>query len=249
MKPTHPRTKNEAKVNAKSIKEIVEPAQTVGSEASVEAALEKMRARGNESSAVTDQGGKLLGSVSKNQMNRKVGGWGHDPHTVPVEPQVDKEVACCSEDQTIGEAEKVMIAAKVDEVPVVTQDKLVVGKVTLGAIAQKKHAATRRRPRAMARPLKRGKRRRRSAFVRQLPDYGATESGSQRSDVRCRRSEVGSRSFTEGNEGNEGYGNWEVRSKRPTSNVQRPTEENARSEEHAPNALDGQRKSTVNGDQ
>ena len=74
-------------------------------------------------------------------MNRKVGGLGHDPQTCPVEPQIDKDVACCSEDQTIGEAEKVMLAAKVDEVPVVTQDKLLVGKVTLGAIAQKKHAA------------------------------------------------------------------------------------------------------------
>jgi len=141
MKSTPAQPENDAKVDTKSVKEIVEPAQTVRSEASVEAALEKMRAQGIESSAVTDQGGKLLGSVSKNQMNRKVGGLGHDPHTVPVEPQVDKDVACCSENQTIGEAEKVMLAAKVDEVPVVTQDKLVVGKVTLGAIAQKKHAA------------------------------------------------------------------------------------------------------------
>src|ERR1700726_5002228 len=141
MKSTHLRPEKFAQVDTKSVKEIVEPAQTVRSEASVEAALEKMRAQGSESSAVTDHGGKLLGSVSKNQMNRKVGGLGHDPHTVPVEPQVDKDVACCSEDQTIGEAEKVMLDAKVDEVPVVTQDKLLVGKVTLGAIAQKKQAA------------------------------------------------------------------------------------------------------------
>jgi CBS domain-containing protein len=155
MKSTHRRPENDAKVDTKSVKEIVEPAQTVRSEASVEAALEKMRAQGSESSAVTDQGGKLLGRVSKNQMNRKVGGLGHDPHTFPVEPQVDKDAACCSEDQTIGEAEKVMLAAKVDEVPVVTQDKLLVGKVTLGAIAQKKHAAKGARLRSGR--LKRGK--------------------------------------------------------------------------------------------
>lgn len=142
MESTHRWPENDAEVDTKSVKEIVEPAQAIRSEASVEAALEKMRARGIESSAVTDQGGKLLGSVSKNQMNRKVGGMGHDPHTISVEPEVDRDVACCSENQTIGEAEKMMLAAKVDEVPVVTQDKLLVGKVTLGAIAQKKHAAT-----------------------------------------------------------------------------------------------------------
>ena len=141
MRSTDARPKTDAKVDTKSVKEIVEPAQTVRGEASVEAALEKMRAQGIESSAVTDQGGKLLGSVSKNQMNRKVGGLGHDPHTFPVEPQVDKDMACCSEDQTIGEAEKVMLAAKVEEVPVITQDKLLVGKVTLGGIVQKKNAA------------------------------------------------------------------------------------------------------------
>jgi CBS domain-containing protein len=141
MKSTHRRPEKNPKGDTKSVKEIIEPAQTVRGEGSVEAALKKMRAQGNESSAVTDQGGKLLGSVSKNRMNRKVGGWGHDPHTVPVEPQVKKDVLCCSENQTIGEAEKVMLAGKVDEVLVVKEDKLLVGKVTLGAIAQKKHAA------------------------------------------------------------------------------------------------------------
>ena len=97
-----------------------------------------------------------MGSVSKNRMNRKVGGLGHDPHTVPVEPQVDKDVPCCSENQTIGEAEKMMLAAKVEEVSVVTEEKLLVGKVTLGAIAQKKHAAKGARLRSGR--LKRGKR-------------------------------------------------------------------------------------------
>jgi signal-transduction protein with cAMP-binding, CBS, and nucleotidyltransferase domain len=141
MEPNHPRPKNDEKVETKSVKEIVEPATAVRSEASVEAALEEMRAHGDESSAVTDQDGKLLGSVSKNQMNRKVGGLGHDPHTAPVEPQVDKDAACCSDDQTIGEAEKVMLEAKVDEVPVVvTDDKVLLGKASLGAIAQKKDA-------------------------------------------------------------------------------------------------------------
>jgi CBS domain-containing protein len=138
MEPNHSRAKSDEKVEAKSIKEIVEPATAVTSELSVAAALEEMRATGDESAAVTDHGGKLLGGISKHQMNRRIGGLGHDPNAFPVEPQMEKNVARCCEDQTIGEAEKVMREAKVDEVPVVTEKKSLVGKATLGAIAQKK---------------------------------------------------------------------------------------------------------------
>jgi signal-transduction protein with cAMP-binding, CBS, and nucleotidyltransferase domain len=148
MEPNHSRAENDEKIEAKPVREIVEPATAVPHELSVEAALVEMRAKGDEAAAVTDQGGKLLGSVSKNQMNRKVGGFGHDPHTAPVEPEVDKDVARCFEDQTIGEAEKVMLDAKVEEVSVVTHEKLLVGKATLGAIAQKKRAGEGKEQRA-----------------------------------------------------------------------------------------------------
>src|ERR1700730_12160799 len=128
MESNHSRAENDEKVENKPVKEIVEPATAVSSEVSVEAALEERRAHGEESAAVTDQGGKLLGGVSKNQMNRKIGGLGHDPQAFPVEPQMDKDVARCFEDQTIGDAEKVMREAKVDEVPVITQEVTLVGK-------------------------------------------------------------------------------------------------------------------------
>ena len=142
MEKNHSRAENdhEEKVETKPVKEIVEPATAVKPEVSVAAALEEMRARGDESAAVTDQGGKLLGGVSRNQMNRKVGGFGHDPQAFPVEPQMDKNVARCFEDQTIGEAEKLMREAKVDEVPVVTRETFLVGKATLDAIATKRNA-------------------------------------------------------------------------------------------------------------
>jgi CBS domain-containing protein len=58
-----------------------------------------------------------------------------------VQPQIKKESAYCFEDQTIGEAEKVMRDAKLEEVPVVTGDKFLTGKATLGAIAQEKETA------------------------------------------------------------------------------------------------------------
>jgi len=138
MEPNHSREKNEQKVDTKPVKEIVEPATAVKSEASAAAALEEMRARSDESAAVTDQSGKFLGGVSKNQIHRQVVGFGHDPEAFPVEPNMDKNVVRCFEDQTIGDAEKVMREAKVDQVSVVTQEISLVGKATLAAIAKKK---------------------------------------------------------------------------------------------------------------
>jgi CBS domain-containing protein len=142
MRPNHSRAENEddGKVDNKPVKEIVEPATAVKPETSAAAALEEMRAQGDESAAVTDQGGKLLGGVSKNQIIRKVVGYGHDPEAFRVEPNMDKDVARCFEDQTIGEAEKVMREAKVDQVPVVTQEISLVGKARLEAIEKKKEA-------------------------------------------------------------------------------------------------------------
>jgi len=132
-------SEKDTKVEAKPVSEIVEPATTVPHKASVTTASKVLQAQKTDSSLVTNESGKLLGRVSKDQMNRKVGGFGHDPKTTPVQPQVEEPAACCFEHQTIGEAEKVMLDAKVEEAPVVTQQELVLlGKATLGAIAQKK---------------------------------------------------------------------------------------------------------------
>ena len=141
MEANYPRAENDEDVDTKSVKEIVERATAVQRESSVHSALEEMRVHGDESAAVTDQDSKLLGGVSTTQLNREVGGFGHDPQAFPVEPQMDKDVARCFEDQTIGEAEKVMREAKVDEVPVITQEISLVGKATLGAIEKKKSEA------------------------------------------------------------------------------------------------------------
>ena len=93
-----------------------------------------MQARAIDSSPVTDERGELLGTVSKNKMNREVGGLGHDPKTEPVEAHIEKNSAYCFEDQTIAEAEQIMLKAKVGEVPVVTHEKLLVGAINIEAI-------------------------------------------------------------------------------------------------------------------
>src|SRR5213595_2259531 len=127
-----------ANFGARTVKDIIEPAKSLLNKISVQAALDEMQARAIDSSPVIDQRGELLGTLSKNKMNRNVGGLGHDPKTEPVEAHIEKNNAYCFEDQTIAEAEQMMLHAKIDEVPVVTREKLLVGTISIEAIAQKK---------------------------------------------------------------------------------------------------------------
>jgi IMP dehydrogenase len=133
---TKPNPAGDANLDVRPVKDIIAPMKTVLGKVSVQAALDEMRARGIDSALVTDQRGELLGAVSSNEMNQKVGGLGHDPKTERVETQVEKNNVYCFEDQTVAEAEQIMLDAKVAEVPVVTRQKLLVGTTNLEAIAQ-----------------------------------------------------------------------------------------------------------------
>jgi signal-transduction protein with cAMP-binding, CBS, and nucleotidyltransferase domain len=127
-----------AHFEARTIKDIIEPAESIFNKVSVKVALDEMQARAVDSSPVIDQRGELLGTVSKNKMNREVGGFGHDPKTEPVGAHIDKNNPYCFEDQTVAAAEQMMLNAKVGEVPVVTREKLLVGTLNIEAIAQEK---------------------------------------------------------------------------------------------------------------
>ncbi len=127
-----------ANFEARIVKDIIEPAKSIFNKVSVKAALDEMQARATDSSPVTDQHGELLGTVSKNKMNQQVGGFGHDPKTEPLESQIETNNPYCFEDQTVAEAEQMMLNAKVGEVPVVTREKLLVGTINIEAIAQEK---------------------------------------------------------------------------------------------------------------
>ena len=136
----------DANFEARTVKDIIEPAKSISNKVSVKAALDEMQARAIDSSPVIDQRGELLGTVSKNKMNRNVGGFGHDPKTEPVEAQIEKNNPYCFEDQTVAEAEQMMLNAKVGEVPVVTREKLLVGAINIEAIAQEKRRRERLEP-------------------------------------------------------------------------------------------------------
>jgi signal-transduction protein with cAMP-binding, CBS, and nucleotidyltransferase domain len=125
-----------ANFEARTVKDIIEPAKSISNKISVRAALDQMQAQATDSSPVVDQCGELLGILSKNKMNRNVGGFGHDPKTELVEAHIEKNNAYCFEDQTIAEAEQMMLNAKLGEVFVVTREKLLVGTINIEAIAQ-----------------------------------------------------------------------------------------------------------------
>src|SRR5205085_12626369 len=105
MEQLKPNPSWDANFEARTVKDIIEPAKSVFNKVSVKAALDEMHARAIDSSPVIDQRGELLGTVSKNQMNRRVGGFGHVPKTEPVEAQIDKSNPYCFEDQAVAEAE------------------------------------------------------------------------------------------------------------------------------------------------
>ena len=127
-----------ANFEARTVKDIIEPAKSIFNKISVKAALDEMQARATDSSPVIDQRGELVGTVSKDKMNRAVGGLGHDPKAEPVEAHMEKDNPYCFEDQTVAEAEQMMLDARVGEVPVVTRKKLLVGTINIDAIAQEK---------------------------------------------------------------------------------------------------------------
>src|SRR5216117_447282 len=146
MEQIEPNHDGGAKFEARTVKDIIEPAENIFNKASVKTALDEMQARATDSSPVIDQRGELLGTVSKNKMNREVGGFGHDPKTEPVEAQIETNNPYCFEDQTVAEAEQMMLNANVGEVPVVTREKLLVGAINIEAIAQEKRRRERLEP-------------------------------------------------------------------------------------------------------
>jgi signal-transduction protein with cAMP-binding, CBS, and nucleotidyltransferase domain len=143
IKPNHSTAAN---FEARTIKDIIEPAKSILNKISVKTALEEMQARAIDSSPVIDQRGELLGAVSKNKMNREVGGLGHDPKTEPVEAHMGTNNLYCFEDQTVAEAEQMMLNANVGEVPVVTREKFLVGTINIDAIAQDRKRRERLEP-------------------------------------------------------------------------------------------------------
>ncbi len=127
----------------KTLKEIVHgEAKTLGPEASVQEACEQLRSEKTPSYPVIDKNGELLGTVSESELNRKVGGFGHDPKTELAQTELNQGTVYCFEDQTIAEAEKLLREGNLHQLPVLTREKRLVGTVTLEDIAQAQRATS-----------------------------------------------------------------------------------------------------------
>jgi CBS domain-containing protein len=126
-------------LGSKTLKEIVHcKAKTLAPEASVQEACDQLRSEKMTSTPVTDTNGRLLGTVSESELNRKVGGFGHDPKIELAQTELDREAFYCFEDQTIAEAEKLMREKNLNQLPVLTREKRMVGTVTLEDIIENK---------------------------------------------------------------------------------------------------------------
>ena len=123
----------------KTLKEIMHgEAKALGPGASVQQACEQLRSEKTPSYPVTDKNGELLGTVSESELNRKVGGFGHDPKTELAQTELNQETVYCFEDQTIAEAEKLMREGNLRQLPVLTREKRMVGIVKLEDIARER---------------------------------------------------------------------------------------------------------------
>jgi CBS-domain-containing membrane protein len=121
----------------KKLKEIVHgQVKTFSPQTSVQEACDELRSEGVTWSPVIDRNGQLLGTVSEKELNRKVGGFGHDPKIELAQTELNREPVYCFEDQTIAEAEKLMREGNLRRLPVLTREKRMVGIVTLEDIAR-----------------------------------------------------------------------------------------------------------------
>ena len=78
--------------------------------------------------------------MSESELNRKVGGFGHDPKIELAQTELNQETVYCFEDQTIAEAEKLMREGNLRQLPVLTREKRMVGIVRLEDIAREQRA-------------------------------------------------------------------------------------------------------------
>jgi len=121
----------------KTLKEIVHvEAKTLGPEVSVQKACDELRSEGLTSSPVTDKDGQLLGTVWASELDRKIGGFGHDPKIELAQTELNQETVYCFEDQTIAEAEKLVREGNLSQLPVLSREKRMIGIVTLEDIAR-----------------------------------------------------------------------------------------------------------------
>jgi CBS-domain-containing membrane protein len=136
MKNTSPLNQAEASA-PRTLKDLVQrTAKALSPETSVQEACDQLRSEKITSSPVTDQKGQLIGTVSQSELNRKVGGFGHDPKIELTQTGLNQETVYCFEDETLAEAQRLMQVNNLIQLPVLTREKRMLGMVTLADVAR-----------------------------------------------------------------------------------------------------------------
>ncbi|WP_395748933.1 CBS domain-containing protein [Prosthecobacter sp.] len=109
------------------LKEIAETkADVLHPEDSVETAGERMRNHDASKWPVV-QGSKLVGMVTQENPDWKIGGRGHDPKSWKVGQIMSQAVAFCYEDEDCASAERLMNERGLDYLPVVDREMRIIG--------------------------------------------------------------------------------------------------------------------------
>lgn len=80
---------------------------------------------------VIDQG-RVAGIVTERDVLRRVVAERHDPADVKVSTVMTREVMCCRPDTEVQEAKQVCMAKRIRHLPVVEDDKQLVGMISIG---------------------------------------------------------------------------------------------------------------------
>ena len=133
---------NQAEASApRTLKDLVQrEAKTLSPKTSVQEACDQLRSEKIASSPLTDQKGQFIGTVSESELNRKVGGFGHDPKIQLTQMELNQETVYCFEDETLAEAERLVHLSNLSQLPVLTREKRMIGIVTLEDIVREQKA-------------------------------------------------------------------------------------------------------------
>jgi CBS domain-containing protein len=127
------------KEQSMKVKEIITPdPECISPDASLTEAARKMRLLDVGILLVGEQD-KLVGAVTDRDITVRAVAEGLDPKTVKVRQIMTKDVVCCYEDRNIEEAAHLMEEKQIRRLPVVDEQKRLVGIVSLADLAVRAH--------------------------------------------------------------------------------------------------------------
>lgn len=109
------------------------PIQTVGQHETVLAATKRMNEHSIGALIVTDDSG-MVGIFTERDVLRRVVAEERTPATVPVADVMTRQVACCTPETTIDEAQSVMKQYRVRHLPVVSTHGELLNLISIGDI-------------------------------------------------------------------------------------------------------------------